>query len=57
MVYAGTAVLVVSTESNEVLFGFFDDGTLLFFERTPLDFEADWIHAPVYRTEFTDGAW
>jgi hypothetical protein len=48
---------VVSTESNEVMFGFFDDGALFFFERTPLDFEADWIHAPVYRTEITDGLW
>ena len=48
---------VVSTDSNEVMFGFFDDGALFFFERTPLDFEADWIHAPVYRTELTDGVW
>ena len=48
---------VVSTDSHEVMFGFSDDGALFFFERTPLDFEADWIHAPVYRTEIADGVW
>jgi len=48
---------VVSTDAHEVMFGFFDDGTKFFFERTPLDFDADWIHAPVYRAEISDGRW
>jgi len=48
---------VVSTDSNEMMFGFFDDGALFFFERTPLDFEADWIHAPVFRTEIINSVW
>lgn len=48
---------LVSTEANEILFGFFDDGAVLFFERTPVDFEDDWIHAPVYQSRIEDGIW
>ena len=48
---------VVSTEAHEVLFGFFEDGARLFLERTPQDFEDDWIHAPVYRAQLREGAW
>ena len=48
---------VVSTEAHEVLFGFFEDGTRLFAERTPRDFEHDWIQAPVLHAELQDGTW
>ena len=48
---------VVSTEANEVLLEVFDDGTLIFFERKPLDFDADWIHAPILRVEMEHGEW
>lgn len=48
---------VVSTDADEVLFEVFNDGTLIFFERKALDFDEDWIHAPVYRVEMASGEW
>ena len=48
---------IVTTDSDEVMYAFADDATLLLFERTPPDFDRDWIHAPLYRTEMVDGVW
>jgi len=48
---------LVSTDSDEILYGFHDDGALLFFERTPVGFDDDWIRAPVFRTEIDAGVW
>ncbi len=46
---------IVSTEDNEVSYGFFNDGTLFFFDRTSADLE-EWTPA-VYRMELKDGKW
>ena len=46
---------IVPTEANEGLYGFFNDGTLFFFDRTPADLE-EWTPA-VYRMELKDGKW
>ena len=46
---------IVPTEANEALYGFFHDGTLFLFDRTPADLE-EWTPA-VYRMELKDGKW
>ncbi len=46
---------IVPTEDNEHLYGFFNNGTLFFFDRTPADLE-EWTPA-VYRMELKDGKW
>lgn len=46
---------IVPTEANEYLYGFFNDGTLFFFDRTPADLE-EWTPA-VFRMELKDGKW
>jgi hypothetical protein len=48
---------IVSTDSNEVLFGFYNAGSLLFFERSAQGFEGDWIQVSVYRSEISDSVW
>jgi hypothetical protein len=51
------APAVVSTDAMEVMFGFFNNDSLFFFERAESDFDKDWIHIPVYRTEMKNGVW
>jgi len=46
---------IVPTEDNEGLYGFFNNGTLFLFDRTPADLE-EWKPA-VYRMELKDGKW
>ena len=46
---------IVPTEDNEHLYGFFNNGTLFLFDRTPTDLE-EWTPA-VYRMELKDGKW
>lgn len=46
---------IVPTEDNEVLYGFFNNGTLFLFDRTPANLE-EWMPA-VYRMELKDGKW
>lgn len=46
---------IIPTEDNEGLYGFFDNGTLLLFDRTPADLE-EWTPA-VYRMEIKEGKW
>ena len=46
---------IVPTKNNEGLYGFFNSGTLFFFDRTPADME-EWTPA-VYRMELKDGQW
>ena len=46
---------IVPTDNNEHLFGFFNNGTLFLFDRTPADLE-EWAPA-VYRMELKDGKW
>ena len=48
---------IVSTDAEEVMYGFFNDGSLLFFERIGRDFDGDWIDAPLFRMEMNDGVW
>lgn len=48
---------IVSTDVNEVMYGFYNDGSLFFFERSAPNFEKDWIYIPVYRTEIKNGVW
>ena len=46
---------IVATEDNEVLYGFFNNGALFLFDRTPADLE-EWTPA-VYRMDLKDGKW
>jgi hypothetical protein len=46
---------IVPTENNEGLYGFFNNGMLFLFDRTPVDLE-EWTPA-VYRMELKDGKW
>jgi len=46
---------IVSTKDNEALYGFFNNGTLFLFDRTPTDLE-EWTPA-VYRMEMKNGRW
>lgn len=46
---------IVPTEDNEVLYGFFNNGALFLFDRTPADLE-EWTPA-VYRMDLKDGKW
>ena len=46
---------IVTTDDNEYLYGFFNKGNLLLFDRTPADQE-EWAPA-VYRMEMKDGRW
>jgi hypothetical protein len=48
---------IVSTERKEFMYGFFNNGTLFFFESSIPDLEKDWIYIPVYRTEIKNGNW
>jgi len=46
---------IIPTENNEALYGFFNNGTLFLFDRTPTDLE-EWSPA-VYRMELKNGKW
>lgn len=46
---------IVPTEDNEGLYGFFNNGALFLFDRTPTDLE-EWTPA-IYRMELKDGKW
>ncbi len=46
---------IISTEDNDYIYGFFCDGTLVLFDRTPVDLE-EWQPA-IYRMESKNGAW
>jgi Tol biopolymer transport system component len=46
---------IVPTEENELLYGFFNNGALFLFDRTPADME-EWAPA-VYRMELKEGKW
>ena len=48
---------IVSTDVNEVMYGFYNNSSLFFFERSAPNFEKDWIYIPVYRTEIKKGVW
>jgi Tol biopolymer transport system component len=48
---------IVSTERKEFMYGFFNEGSLFFFESSIPDSEMDWINIPVYRTEIKNGKW
>ena len=48
---------IVSTERKEFMYGFFNSGSLFFFESSIPDIEKDWINIPVYRTEIKNGSW
>jgi len=48
---------IVSTDANEIMYGFFNDNSLFIYERSTPDFEKDWIYVPVYRTEIKNGVW
>jgi hypothetical protein len=49
------APAILPTEDNEHLYGFFNNGTLFFFDRTPADLE-EWTPS-VYRMELKEGKW
>ena len=51
------AIGIISTEANEDMYGFYNDGSLFLFERSTPNFEKDWIYIPVYRTEIKEGVW
>jgi len=46
---------IVTTEDNEALYGFFNNGALFLFDRTPVDLE-EWTPA-VFRMQLKDGKW
>lgn len=48
---------IVSTDANEVMYGFYKNNSLFFFERSAPNFEKDWIYIPVYSTEIKKGVW
>ncbi len=48
---------IVSTEKKEFMYGFFNNGSLFFFESSIPALKKDWIHIPVYRTEIKNGTW
>lgn len=48
---------IVSTDADEVMFRVLSDGSLILFERTPTDFDRDWIHAPIFGARSEDGVW
>jgi formylglycine-generating enzyme required for sulfatase activity/glyoxylase-like metal-dependent hydrolase (beta-lactamase superfamily II) len=48
---------IVSTDDNEVLYGFFNDATLFIFERSDPNFKGDWIYIPVYSVKLEEGEW
>jgi hypothetical protein len=48
---------IISTERKEFMYGFFNSGTLFFFESSTPDLKKDWIDIPIYRTEVKKGKW
>ncbi len=48
---------IVSTGDHEVLYGFFNDATLLIFERSYPNFDKDWIYMPLYTIKLEEGKW
>jgi len=48
---------IVSTDLNEEMWGFYNNGSMFFFERYIPGFKKRWIYIPVYRTEIKQGVW
>lgn len=47
---------IISTDQNEALYGIFNNGSYIVFDRVPKDF-TDWENDPVYIMQIEDGQW